>query len=274
MHKYLFLIFWIFFSCEQKKIDFANGNVFEVQKNISYGKENRQQFDLYLPQNNSSETVFIMIHGGGWRGGKKEDFNNFMIDLMKKFPKNTFANMNYQLAGYQQYAIPTQPENIRQVMNFINEKTQKQNQFILVGFSSGAHISMMCAYHFDTKKQVKAVVNLVGPTQLGDESFKKYQDYKFVEQFLISSKSIPKNMKSVDFGSPVYWLSSAVPTISFYGNRDEVVPISQKNILDSAFHKTNIQNESHEFDGDHMGFENEENKQIIIEKIEKFLGKL
>ena len=274
MKNYLFLIFCTLFSCKQKTLDFKDGNIFDAQKNLSYGKAKRQKLDVYIPQNHTSETVFIMLHGGGWRGGKKEDFNNFMIDLMKKFPKNIFVNMNYQLAGNQQYAIPTQPENIQQVINFINEKTQKKNQYILVGASSGAHISMMYAYHFDTKKQIKAVVNLVGPAQLGDEGFKKYPDYKFVEQYLISSQSIPKNTKAVDFGSPVYWLSSAVPTISFYGNKDEVVPISQKNILDAAFQKTNIQNESHEFEGDHLGFETEENKKIIIEKIEKFIRKL
>jgi len=264
-----------FLSCKQKTLEISNGNTFDVQKNISYGKLPQEKLDLYVPQNQNAEnTVFIMIHGGGWKGGEKEDFNIFMIDLMKEFPAHIFVNMNYQLAGYGQYAIPAQTGDILQVMDFVNATTNRSNKFILVGASSGAHIAMMYGYHFNKNKNVRAVINIVGPADLNDNGFQKYPDYKFVERFLISSSSIPENVKAIEFGSPVHWISTAVPTISFYGKNDDVVPFSQKIILDDAFKKTNIYNESYEFQGNHLAFQEPKNQEIIIGKIRQFIEKI
>jgi hypothetical protein len=46
------------------------------------------------------------------------------------------------------------------------------------------------SYKFDPDRKVKAVINIVGPTDLNDPGFKNYEDYAFVEKHLIDLKSL------------------------------------------------------------------------------------
>ncbi|WP_246008758.1 alpha/beta hydrolase family protein [Chryseobacterium lactis] len=106
---FFYLIFFFFFSsCKEKKIDLGKDIIFKKEKNISYGTDPEQIMDLYIPQSRSNEKrqVFIIIHGGGWRGGDKSQLTFFTLSMMKKFPEYIFANINYRLASATNYALP------------------------------------------------------------------------------------------------------------------------------------------------------------------------
>lgn len=263
-------------GCRQKTIDLGNRILFKAEQNIAYGQDANQKMDLYIPEKTrNNNNVFIIIHGGGWSGGRKSQLTSFMFDLMKKFPDMVFVNLDYRLASTTRFALPDQTDDIRTAMNFVEKKLNTKPRYILLGNSAGGHLSMFYAYHRDREKKVKAVVNIVGPADLNDSEFKNYNDYSFVEKHLIDPKIVGGKLSLTDFGSPVHWINPAsAPTLSYYGTADHVVPVSQKKILDSALARNKVYYESYEFNGDHVGWEQPPHASFLVEKIESFLKKV
>ena len=260
-------------GCNQKKIELGKDASFKIEKDLAYGDDKEQVMDLYIPEILPEHAdVFIIIHGGGWRGGRRSQLTSFTFDLMKKFPKSIFVNMDYRLATTTHFALPNQTDDIKRAINYLEKKLKIKPKFILLGNSAGGHLSMMYAYQFDKDKKVKAVINIVGPADLNDPGFKNYVDYTFVEKHLIDPKIIGTKTTLMNFGSPVHWISTtSAPTLSYYGMNDRIVPLSQMKILDSVLNKNNVYHESYEFSGDHVGWEKDSNAEFLIQKTDAFL---
>lgn len=260
-------------GCNQKKIELGKDASFKIEKNLAYCDDKEQVMDLYIPEILPEHAdAFIVIHGGGWRGGRRSQLTSFTFDLMKKFPKSIFVNMDYRLATTTHFALPGQTDDIKKAMNYLEKKLKIKPRYILLGNSAGGHLSMIFAYQFDKEKKVKAVINIVGPADLNDPGFRNYDDYAFVEKHLIDPKIVETKTTLMDFGSPVHWITStSAPTLSYYGNNDRVVPSSQKKILDSALTKNKVYHESYEFNGDHLGWEKDPNAEFLIRKTDEFL---
>lgn len=277
MKKCLFLLFLVLIivGCKKKVINIGENISFNIEKDISYGNDSEQKLDLYIPKNKDSvKGIFVMIHGGGWKAGDKSNLTLFTLSMMEKFPDYGFANINYRLASNSQFGIPNQTDDINKVIRYLKSQFTNNSQFILLGNSAGAHLSMLYAYKFDHDKSIKAVVNIVGPADLSDEAFKSYSDYAFVEKRLVDASQIPDNTTADKFASPVYWIkNNSAPTVSFYGINDLVIPFSQKEILDSALSKNNVYNESFEFSGGHLDWSHEQHQDTIVENIKHFIEK-
>ncbi|MGE8553631.1 MAG: alpha/beta hydrolase fold domain-containing protein [Chryseobacterium jejuense] len=269
-------IFLLLTACKENKISLGNNISFNKEENLHYGNNAEQIMDLYIPNKKSSgkKEVFIMIHGGGWRGGNKSQLTFFTLSMMQRFPDRIFVNMNYRLASATQYAIPNQTEDIKSVITLLKKKLNDKPEVILMGNSAGGHLSMLYAYHFDADKNVKAVINIVGPADLSDEGFKSYEEYSFVEKHLVDAKTLPVKTSAVNFVSPVHWINTnSSPTLSYYGKTDRVVPLSQNKILDSVLSKNNVVHESYEFNGGHLDWDKQPNNTFLMDKIEDFLKK-
>jgi acetyl esterase/lipase len=149
--------------------------------------------------------------------------------------------MNYRLASETHYALPNQFDDIREVSKFLEKKLHYSPKLILLGNSAGGHLSMLYAYHFDPLKKVKAVINIVGPADLSDPSFRNYQEYSFVERRLVDPRIPEPGISRIDFASPIHWITqNTPPTLSYYGKTDRVIPATQGKILDSVLSKNNV----------------------------------
>lgn len=264
----------LIFGCIEKKVTLGKDISFEKEENIKYGDDSEQVMDLYVPhqQPSKKKDAFIIIHGGGWRGGDKSHLTFFTLSMMQRFPDHIFANINYRLATSKRPGIPNQTDDIDQVINYLEKKLEYNPRIILLGNSAGAHLSMLYAYHFDDKKRVKAVVDIVGPSDLSDPGFERYEDYSFVKNYLVDPKAVIPGMSKTSFASPISWVDSAsAPTLSYYGNRDQVVPLSQKRRLDSVLIQNKVRHESYEFNGGHLDWDKAPNDQFLIDKISDFL---
>ncbi|MCJ8155633.1 alpha/beta hydrolase [Chryseobacterium sp. SSA4.19] len=274
-HIFPILLLLLFTGCGQKTIDLNKDSSFKIGKDVSYGTESDQKMDIYTPEKLAGKNIFIIIHGGGWRGGNKSQLTFFTYSLMKKFPENIFVSINYRLASSSRFALPNQTDDIESAMAHIEKRLTFKPHYILLGNSAGGHLSMLYAYRFNRNKDIKAVVNIVGPADLNDPGFKNYDDYAFLEKHLIDPNVIKSNISLMNFGSPTYWINTtSTSTLSFYGTQDYVVPLSQKRILDSALVKNNVYHESYEFNGTHTSWENEPNSSFLIDKIDLFLKKI
>ncbi|WP_210148757.1 alpha/beta hydrolase [Chryseobacterium scophthalmum] len=271
----LFLVL-IIFSCKEKTINISKDITFDKQMDVSYGNDSEQKLDLYIPKNTQqNKNLFIIIHGGGWKAGNKSQLTYFILSMMEKFPKSVFANINYRLASENRFGIPNQTDDINRVILFLEKTLKYKPNIILLGNSAGGHLSMLYSYKYNAKANIKAVINIVGPADLSDPSFKNYYDYSFVENHLVDPTLLSKGISMENFASPVYWINKTYPpTISFYGNNDQVIPLSQKKILDSVLNKNQVFNQSYEFSGGHLDWNNEKNAPFVINSISEFLKQI
>ena len=69
----------------------------ETFLNVSYGVHAQQVYDLYLPANRSTSKtkVIILVHGGGWSEGDKEEMDGFVSLIQENHPD--YAIVKHQL---------------------------------------------------------------------------------------------------------------------------------------------------------------------------------
>ena len=89
--------------------------------NVSYGSDPKQVFDIYLPENRTNTTkILILVHGGSWIGGDKEDMNSTKAFISALHPNVGIINMNYTLASFGNPPIPLQTEDISAVVDYVS----------------------------------------------------------------------------------------------------------------------------------------------------------
>ena len=238
------IILYVGVGCN-KEDDVVQPAVYDVSKSYSlkdveYGKDAAQRMDVYLPANRSSDKtkVFVMIHGGGWSAGDKADYTATMDAFKNYFPGHAIININYRLGTQQSPGYPKQIQDIQSVLDEI--KKQKYNvseQYLLFGGSAGVYLLLLYAYAFGPDHHVRGVVNTVGPVDLTDTLLtgnvvlmgvvggllgKAIYDYKSNE--VLFAEASPA--KRVTATSP--------PTISFYGDKDPLIPVTQMPLLRKA----------------------------------------
>jgi arylformamidase len=112
-------------------------------RDVSYGTDEQQRMDVYLPQQATGVPVIFMVHGGGWRRGDK-GANTVVENKMARWvPKGfIFISVNYRL-------LP-KASPLEQAQDITNSLAAAQGKaatwggdpakFILMGHSAGAHL--------------------------------------------------------------------------------------------------------------------------------------
>lgn len=193
--------------------------------------------DAYLPEDRDRNTkVIVYIHGGSWVQGDKTEFPRQLIEELVGKRKYALASLNYRLVKDGTNRFPAQIEDIKKALAFISanalEYTYDGNRYALIGASAGAHLAMLYAYGYDSLKQVKTVVDIFGPVDLGDENVRKpgLESNDIIVNFLGTAD---KDAPIVKRSSPYTYLTaaSAVPTLIFHGKADELVNVGQSEKL-------------------------------------------
>ena len=141
--------------------------------NESYGTNAAQRMDIYLPADRSSTStkVIILIHGGGWSGGDKNDYALYLDTLKKRLPGYAIFNINYRLAAGASNLFPTQENDVKAAIEYIYNKRADfkiSDKFVLLGNSAGGHLSLLHAYKYTSPVKIKAVIDFFGPNDLVD----------------------------------------------------------------------------------------------------------
>ncbi|MFK5879400.1 MAG: alpha/beta hydrolase [Flavobacteriaceae bacterium] len=246
--------------------------------NVSYGASASQKYDLYLPANRSNliTKVFVLVHGGSWIGGDKNDMN-FMVDVLKfSYPDYAIVNINYRLASIGNSPFPMQLNDIASVILDLEnneESYQITGDFGFIGVSAGAHLSMVYAYDFDLDSDVHFVSSIVGPTNFTDPS---YTDDPAFENFrigmeLMTGVSFANDPQFYEDFSP-YHVATATspPTILFYGGQDELVPTSQGVEMHAKLDELGVTNEFTLYENEGHGWEGD-NFTDTLNKLSAFI---
>jgi len=201
--------------------------------NETYGNNSKQDYDIYLPKNRTTDTpVIVMVHGGFWSAGDKADMNLLVAIARNKSPEFAIVNTNYRLATATSNQHPTQINDLLSLLTELDAKKDDyriSNNYFFIGVSAGAHLSLLYSYQTDTNHRVKAVCSIVGPTDFLDPAYINSPDPQFRligEQFL--GDTFQNNPSLYENASPVTHVDALdAPSILFYGGADQLIPVSQ-----------------------------------------------
>lgn len=235
-YHFLSLIFIITcFNCsneavEKEVINSLDSINYYEELNISYGNDNHQKFDLYLPANRNLDTkTIILVHGGGWTSGDKSNMIPIKELLRQDFPNIAIANINYRLADANNKAYPMQIEDITAIVNYLKSNKAKYTISESIGFigtSAGAHLSLLWSYAFNNDNNTNMVCSIVGPTNFTDPAYLNTTNTGLQE--LLNLLGPNQTTSFLEEVSPYHRVTaSAPPTILFYGGKDPLIPTTQ-----------------------------------------------
>ena len=211
--------------------------------NLKYGDTRQQTMDVFIPASFDKEIpTVIIVHGGAWKIGRKEH----MMMIQKFLHKNNIptANINYRLVN-KKTTYKQQVEDIglavEQLNTLAKEEGFREDNYVLLGESSGGHIAML--YGYKNPQQIKKIISLSGPTDFYTENYTNSFYSKYSSRILkdvVGEKFDRKNL-SEEFkkASPIANVSN-VPTLMFQGDRDILVNKKQGLALDSVLTEKEI----------------------------------
>ena len=216
--------------------------------NVAYGAHGSQTMDVYLPAGRTTtNTPFIVIiHGGGWTGGDKGEFNTVISRLQSILPGYAFFNINYRLFDGTNNKYPSQEEDVKSAVNFIVNKSGEfniSNKMVLMGASAGAHLAMLQGYKFNSPLKVKAIISFFGPTDLVE--FYNNPPSPALQPSLnaLLGCSPEQNLQVYQQASPAFFVNAqSAPTLILHGNMDQLVPVSQSNLLKNKLNAAGVSN--------------------------------
>lgn len=229
----------------------------DVQLNVPYGEDSQQVYDLYLPAGRTADKtkVIVIVHGGGWIEGDKEDVTDIISLLQINNPNHAIVNINYRLATLNNPAFPNQFLDLQSVINQViaqSDTYQILPEFGLIGLSAGAHISLQYDSVYDLEDDVKFVCNIVGPCDFTDPFYQENPNFDLYLATLTDESAYPSGIDLAVALSPALQVSiKTSPTMLFYGNMDDLVPLTNGNTLNSKLETSGIDHQYTIYDGGH-----------------------
>ena len=251
MKPFLFLLISmsIITSCERSQGTSTNHYLSEkTLLNISYGDDSAQRMDIYLPAGRTltATKAIVLIHGGGWNGGNKSDFNSYVDTFKRRLPDYAIFNINYRLVS-NNHLFPTQEKDVKSAIDFITDKAAEfqfdTSRIVLLGASAGGHLALLQAYKYKSPR-IKAVIDYFGPTDLTAMYEHPWHPLVTYALQMVTGTTPEDNPELYRQSSPMNFVTSkSTPTLIFHGGSDNVVDVSQSKELHAKLQQVGVVND-------------------------------
>ncbi|MCS7223441.1 MAG: alpha/beta hydrolase [Armatimonadetes bacterium] len=262
----------------------------DVQRkaDLPYGRVGDQTLllDLYLPASPIEKALpcIIVIHGGAWRGGRKEDLQFLAVRLAQR--GYAAACLSYRLAP--KWTYPAQVDDVQRAVRWLRKNAGKWNidpkRFGAVGASAGGHLATMLGTR-ETRldeppelrgisSKVQCVVNIVGPTDLTADYYVRASEGP-LGQILLDFLGAPfeKCPEVWRDASPYYHVSSDdAPTFMIFGSEDPLVPPDQAIRMENYLKKCSVETKLVIIDGMGHGPTSEEQRKAFDKALDEALS--
>ena len=223
---------------------------------VTNGHE-RQKLDLFIPAGATNPLPLIVwIHGGAWKAGSKDQ-----CPALRYLERGyAVASINYRLS---QHAIfPAQIDDCKAAVRWLRADAEENHldpeRFAAWGSSAGGHLVALLGTSggvkdFETgenlkfSSRVQAVVDFFGPTDFTQMSKYSLPNAPFDHDAADSPESqliggaIQQNKDKAAKASPLTYVSKDDPPfLIMHGNRDNLVPHQQSELLRDALQKANV----------------------------------
>ena len=223
-------------SADEKPPD---GVVF--QKGLEYSNPDNQHLQLNMARPTVGDGPFpavVCIHGGGFRGGKREGFDKLCVTLAQH--GYVAVTVSYRLAP--KYQFPAAVHDVKAAVRWMRPNAKKYNidpdRIGTTGGSAGGHLSQFLAVTSDVDKfegdggnadyssSVACVVNFYGPSDF-TKSYDASVDAAEVLPLFLGGNLQEQRHRHIE-ASPLYWITpDAAPTLCIHGTNDKYVAHEQ-----------------------------------------------
>jgi len=137
-------------------------------KNLSYGTDEKQKLDIYIPKKEKTHAI-IYIHGGAYFSGNKMQYPSFLAN----YSDNVIASIDYRVINennniHMGDMLSDINDAINRIVEFSFDKGVNICDLILIGHSAGGHLSLLYGYKFPIR--IAACISLAGPTDFTDDT--------------------------------------------------------------------------------------------------------
>jgi acetyl esterase/lipase len=211
-----------------------------IDNDLVYTKVGTTELKLDMARPAEGDGPFpavLVIHGGGWRGGDKAGNR----PALAEFARRGYVAISPQYRFCPKETFPAQVHDVKAAVRWLkaNAKDYKidPGHVGAVGFSAGAHLSMMLGLTGPTDglegevaegapdSKIHAVVNYFGPTDLAASDIPDVS-LPLIKDFLGgTAKDKPKEAAQA---SPLTFVSNGdAPVLTFQGTKDPLIPHTQ-----------------------------------------------
>lgn len=231
---------------EKQKAEETLLSPIKIERDIVFGKGGDRDLMLNLarPQQKATGPVpaVVVIHGGGWAAGDRGGLHDVIVGNLAK-RGFVAASISYRFAPKDPF--PAQVEDVKCAVRYLRAHADEygidKDQIGAIGFSAGAHLSMMLGVMDekdghegeggwpDELSKVQAVVAFFGPTDLSAEDIPD-RAVPILDKFLGGKRAdLPEQVR---LASPVTYVDgNDAPTLIFQGTKDPLVPATQAWIM-------------------------------------------
>jgi len=192
----------------------------------------------------------VLIHGGGWAAGNKNDLNGQVHEFVRK--GYVSATVHYRFAP--RHVFPAQIEDVKCAIRFLRANAEKYGidkaRIGAVGFSAGAHLSMMLGAmdkedglegeggNPGESSKVNAVVAFFGPTDFTTNDWPD-RTMPILKSFLGGTPS--EKAEEYKKASPITYVNKGdAPMLLIQGTKDVLVPWNQATAMGEALTKAGV----------------------------------
>jgi acetyl esterase/lipase len=226
----------------------------QIENSLTYGKggETDLLLDLAVPASGTGPfPAIICIHGGGWRGGKRQDLSQ----TMKTIASRGFvaATISYRLVPTAKFPAPV--EDCKAAVRWLRANAAKykidKDHIGVVGFSAGGHLASMLGLtgnadgfegkggSADQSSSVQAVVDFFGPADLASPDWSEDVRTRAITPFI--GAALSNHAELYRKASPItYVKAGAAPFLIFHGTDDPTVPIQQSRGLAAKLRENGV----------------------------------
>ena len=214
---------WVVFD---RNVEYANPDGQHLQMNIARPKFGTGPYPIVL-----------CIHGGGFRAGSREGYNNLCLTLAQH--GFVAATMSYRLAP--KYQFPAAVHDTKAAVRWLRANAARFNadadRLGVTGGSAGGHLAQFLGVTAGVKEfegtenpghssAVSCVVNVYGPSDFTKSYGKSVDAHEVLPLWLGGNLETarPKHVQS----SPLNWVTpAAAPTLMIHGTEDKYVNYEQ-----------------------------------------------
>lgn len=211
------------------------------EEGIEYTNPDDQHLQLNLARPKTGSGPFpaiICIHGGGFRAGKRDSYDNLCVKLAER--GYVAATITYRLAP--KYQFPAAVHDTKAAVRWIRANAKKYqidpNRVGVTGGSAGGHLAQFLGVTANVPEfegtggnpnessAVTCVVNVYGPSDF-TKSYGKSVDAHEVLPLWFGGNLETKRALHIQ-GSPLYWVTpDSAPTLCIHGTEDKYVAHEQ-----------------------------------------------
>ncbi len=256
-----------------------------TSKDVSYGPHERNKLDITVPKSDKPLPLVIWVHGGGWEAGDKA-LNPGVVLLSQGY---AVASINYRYS--KQAVFPAQLHDCKAAVRYLRDNATKYNldpnAFGVWGASAGGHLVALLGTTGDvpdlegdaktkTSSKVQAVCDWFGPTDLVKLAPMSGASSP-ITKLLGGSTTDKADLATL--ANPITHITKTdAPFLTFHGDADKLVPVSQSELLHAALTKAGVESEFVLLKGaDHGGREfqvqvgNAENRKKLLAFLDRHL---